>query len=64
MPYVLATSVVRVPPGQGFPVDEIARAVADKLGEDGDSARRAPARACAARCATHLIASFVASGTR
>jgi len=34
-PYVLATDVVHVPPGQGFPVDEIAHAVARKLGEDG-----------------------------
>jgi uncharacterized protein (DUF697 family) len=35
VPYVLATDLVRVPPGQGFPIDEIARAVARKLGEDG-----------------------------
>ncbi|HXK14691.1 MAG TPA: DUF697 domain-containing protein [Gaiellaceae bacterium] len=35
MPYVLATDLVRVPPGQGFPVDEIAHAVARKLGESG-----------------------------
>ena len=35
VPYVLATAVVRVPPGQGFPVDAIARAVARRLGEDG-----------------------------
>jgi uncharacterized protein (DUF697 family) len=35
VPYVLATDIVHVPPGQGFPVDEIARAVARKLGEDG-----------------------------
>jgi len=35
LPYVLATDIVRVPPGQGFPVDEIAAAVARKLGEDG-----------------------------
>ncbi|MDX6476558.1 MAG: hypothetical protein QOH95_2069 [Gaiellaceae bacterium] len=35
VPYVLATDLVRVPPGQGFPVEEIARAVARKLGEDG-----------------------------
>jgi uncharacterized protein (DUF697 family) len=35
MPYVLATDIVRVPPGEGFPIDEIARAVARKLGEDG-----------------------------
>ena len=35
VPYVLATDLVRVPPGQGFPVDEIVKAVARKLGEDG-----------------------------
>jgi uncharacterized protein (DUF697 family) len=35
VPYVLATDLVRVPPGQGFPIDAIARAVARKLGEDG-----------------------------
>jgi uncharacterized protein (DUF697 family) len=35
MSYVLVTDLVRVPPGQGFPVDEIAVAVARKLGEDG-----------------------------
>jgi len=35
VPYVLATDIVRVPPGRGFPVDEIARVVARKLGEDG-----------------------------
>lgn len=37
LPYVLATDVVRVPPGRGFPVEEIAAAVARKLGEDGTS---------------------------
>jgi uncharacterized protein (DUF697 family) len=35
LPYVLATDIVRVPPGQGFPVEEIASALARKLGEDG-----------------------------
>jgi uncharacterized protein (DUF697 family) len=35
LPYVLATDIVQVPPGQGFPIDEIAHAVARKLGEDG-----------------------------
>jgi uncharacterized protein (DUF697 family) len=35
LPYVLATDIVHVDPGQGFPVEEIARAVARKLGEDG-----------------------------
>jgi uncharacterized protein (DUF697 family) len=35
VPYVLATDVIRVGAGSGFPVDEIARAVAHKLGEQG-----------------------------
>ena len=35
IPYVLATDVVAVPPGGGFPVDEIVRAVARKLDEKG-----------------------------
>lgn len=35
MPYVLPADVVRVGPGEGFPVEEIARAVARRLGEDG-----------------------------
>ena len=44
LPYVLATDIVHVPPGQGFPVDEIAKAVARVLGEDGTSlAARVPA---------------------
>jgi uncharacterized protein (DUF697 family) len=35
VPYVLATDVVMCPPGAGFPVDEIAAAVAARLGESG-----------------------------
>lgn len=35
VPYVFATDLVRVPPGSGFPVQEIAAAVARRLGEDG-----------------------------
>ena len=35
VPYVLASDLVRVLPGQGFPIDAIAQAVARKLGEDG-----------------------------
>src|SRR5437868_7365402 len=35
VPYVLATDLVRVPPGQSFPVDAIAETIARKLGEDG-----------------------------
>jgi uncharacterized protein (DUF697 family) len=34
MPYVLATDIVRVPPGSGFPVAEVAATLARKLGED------------------------------
>jgi len=34
IPHVLATDVVRLAPGTGFPVDEIAAAVARRLGED------------------------------
>jgi len=57
VPYVLATSIIRVPPGRGFPVDEIARAVANRLGEDGTAlAARLPV-VRGAVCA-HLIASF------
>ncbi len=35
IPYVLATDVVRVGRGGGFPLDAIARAIAARLGEDG-----------------------------
>ena len=35
VPYVLATDVVPCPPGAGFPVDDIAAAVAGRLGERG-----------------------------
>jgi uncharacterized protein (DUF697 family) len=35
LPYVLATDVVHVPAGSSFPVDDIAAALARKLGEDG-----------------------------
>jgi uncharacterized protein (DUF697 family) len=56
-PYVLASSNVRVPPGHGFPTAEIARALAQQLGEDGTSlAARLPALREAV--CDHLIASF------
>ena len=43
VPYVLASDVVTVPAGSGFPVDEIARVVANRLGERGTSlAERVP----------------------
>jgi uncharacterized protein (DUF697 family) len=35
IPFVLATDVVRVEAGEGFPVGEIARVIAARLGEDG-----------------------------
>jgi uncharacterized protein (DUF697 family) len=35
VPFVLATDVVRVRAGEGFPVDEIADSIARRLGEDG-----------------------------
>ena len=35
VPYVLAGSVVRVAPGQGFPLDEITTAIARALGDQG-----------------------------
>jgi uncharacterized protein (DUF697 family) len=35
IPYVLATDVVRVAEGEGFPLDTVARAIAARLGEDG-----------------------------
>lgn len=37
LPYVLATDVVDCPPGQGFPIPEIADALAGRLGHDGVS---------------------------
>jgi uncharacterized protein (DUF697 family) len=35
IPYVLATDVIRLRAGQGFPVEEIARLIAARLGEEG-----------------------------
>jgi len=34
-PYVLATDVVRIGPGEGLPVDAVAEAIAVRLGEEG-----------------------------
>jgi uncharacterized protein (DUF697 family) len=57
IPFVLATDVVRVPPGRGLDVDAVARAVARRLGEEATSlARRLPVlrrEVCA-----HLIEQF------
>lgn len=35
VPYVLATDVIACPPGGGFPLDELADALASRLGESG-----------------------------
>ena len=57
IPFVLATDVVRAEPGHGFPVDEIARAIARKIGEEATSlARRLPVLRPAV--SAQLIASF------
>jgi uncharacterized protein (DUF697 family) len=57
VPYVLATDVVEVPAGAGFPLDEIVERLASRLGEKGTNvARRVPVlRDTVAR---HLVASF------
>jgi uncharacterized protein (DUF697 family) len=34
VPYVLATDVVRLRPGAGFPIDELCRVIAQRLGEE------------------------------
>lgn len=57
LPYVFASSIVHVPPGQGFPLAEIARALAHGLGENGTSlAARLPVLRGAV--CDELIASF------
>jgi uncharacterized protein (DUF697 family) len=57
VPHLLATDLVRVPAGSGFPVDRIARALAHRLGERG---ARVAARVPAVRPGVRdeLIASF------
>jgi uncharacterized protein (DUF697 family) len=35
IPFVLATDVIRVGPGEGFPLEAIARVIAGRLGEEG-----------------------------
>jgi len=57
VPYVLATDVVEVPPGAGFPIDEIARTLAARLGEKATNlGRRIPV--LRDEVARHLVASF------
>jgi len=57
LPYVMAGDLVRVPPGQGFPVESIADALAARLGEKGTAlAARLPVlRPAVCR---HLISQF------
>jgi uncharacterized protein (DUF697 family) len=57
VPHVLATDIVRVRAGEGFPVDRIARAIAGRLGEDAAPlAARVPVLRRAV--ADHLVARF------
>jgi uncharacterized protein (DUF697 family) len=57
VPYVPATAVVRLRPGTGFPIAELAKAIARRLGEDGAPlAARVPALRRAV--GEQLIASF------
>jgi uncharacterized protein (DUF697 family) len=57
IPYVLATDVVAVTPGAGFPLDAIARVIAARLGEEGAPlAARVPALRRAV--ADELVATF------
>ena len=53
IPYVLATDVVDVPPGQGFPLDEIAGTLAAALGV-GPGHRRDRDRCRAAQGCVHV----------
>jgi uncharacterized protein (DUF697 family) len=57
VPHVLATDVIRLGPGEGFPLDRIARVIAARLGEDGAPlAARVPVLRRAV--ADQLVASF------
>ena len=57
VPFVLATDLVRAEPGRGFPVEDIARAIARKIGEEATSlARRLPVLRPAV--SAQLISSF------
>lgn len=57
VPYVLATDVIRLRPGEGFPIEAIARTIAARLGEDGAPlAARVPVLRDAV--AEELISSF------
>jgi uncharacterized protein (DUF697 family) len=57
VPHVLATDVIRLGPGEGFPLDRIARVIAGRLGEDAAPlAARMPLLRRAV--ADQLVASF------
>jgi uncharacterized protein (DUF697 family) len=57
VPFVLATDVVRLPAGHGFPIDRLVRVIAARLGENGAPlAARVPALRRAV--ADQLIAQF------
>jgi uncharacterized protein (DUF697 family) len=70
IPFVLAEDIVRVGAGEGFPIEAIARAIAERLGEDGAFlASRVPVlrgavcdaivASCARRCGLLAVAVFV-----
>ena len=70
IPFVLAEDIVRVGAGEGFPIEAIARAIADRLGEDGALlASRVPVlrgpvceaivTGCARRCGLLAVAVFI-----
>jgi uncharacterized protein (DUF697 family) len=70
IPFVLAEDIVRVGTGKGFPVEEIARVIAARLGEDAAAlASRVPVlrgpvcdaivSRCARRCGVLAVAVFV-----
>ena len=57
VPYVLATDVVRVPAGEGFPIHDVAARVAARLAEQGSSlAARVPVLRAAV--SKHLVDTF------
>ena len=58
LPYVLATDVVWVGAGEGFPLEAIAHAIAARLGEHGAPLAARVPRAPRARSSEQLVASF------
>ncbi len=57
VPYVLAEDIIRIPPGQGFPVDAIAAALAGRMGEHG-AVLAAQLPVLRPAVCKHLIASY------